>query len=254
MSAALAAEWLKLRTLRGTWAALATLALGLAGLAVLTWYAADVAGGGARVALSPTEPLAAELAALCLGIAGILAVTSEYTPGTLSLTLLVTPRRGRLAAAKAITAGGLAAAAGTAAVVVTWWTGRLLAAGRPLEVFSDPARHSAQVLAAHTAAVPAAVLAAVGLALCLRSTAASVTVLVATLYVVPILAQLVPGEVGTWVRAVQPAALPGQLAGIGNESSVYGRGLPGPAALALMLAYPAILLALGTLRLRRADA
>ena len=254
MSAALAAEWLKLRTLRGTWAALACVGLAMAGLAALTGYAAGMVARHPELEMTPVEPLASQAAQLALGIVGVLCVTSEHSPGTLRQTLLATPWRGRLVAAKAGAAGGLALAAGLVAVVGSSWLDRAVAGDHVIRLFSDAVNHSPRVLAAYVLVVPATALSAVGLALCLRSTAAAVTALVVVLEVAPIVLQAVPGPAGTWLRSLQPAALAEQVAAAGNLASIYGHALPVVAAAALLVGYPGMLLAAGTVRLRRTDA
>jgi ABC-2 type transport system permease protein len=97
-------------------------------------------------------------------------------------------------------------------------------------------------------------LAALGLGLVLRSTAGAITVIAVVLFVLPIVAQAVPGPAGTWLRAVEPGGLAGQLAGVGNPDSVFGQALSPAGALAVMIAYPAVALGAALLAVQRRDA
>jgi ABC-2 type transport system permease protein len=259
MRAVVAAEWLKLRTLRGAALGAGVVALAVIGAAALTVYTTRLYDGlepGRRshLEVSPLEPLVTQVAEIALGVVAVLVMSTEHREGTLRLTLTTVPRRGRLAAAKALVVGAAATVIALAAVFGTLGIGSLLIGDRRIELLTDPEFHTPALLTARALTVPMIALIGLGLAMCLRSTAASVTTLVTVLLVVPLLAQAVPGVAGRWLRAVEPEALAGQAAGAGNPYSVYGSGLPTWVAALLMIAYPALSLASGTYVLRRRDA
>lgn len=126
MTRLLAAELLKLRTLRSTWG-FALVAFLLAALTT----AGSIGGTQAderrdpefqfRVVLDAAFP-----AALLSLLLGVIIVTNEFRHGTIARTLLATPRRGRLVAVKLL--AGAATGAGlilvtlvvTASTVVVW--------------------------------------------------------------------------------------------------------------------------------------
>lgn len=114
MTAALHAEWIKLRSLRSTHLTMVcAIALG-AGLGVLdtasvahhwaTMSAAD------RAAFDPVGDSFTGLvfAQLAFGVLGVLAISSEYGTGMIRTTLTAIPRRGALFAAKALVVGAVA--------------------------------------------------------------------------------------------------------------------------------------------------
>ena len=94
-------EWLKLATTRSPWAVIAGL---LALSAVITPFEmANIAGG--RSAMAAREALAIGpgfVTALALLIVGALAATAEHRYRTADSTYLITPRRGRILAAKLV--------------------------------------------------------------------------------------------------------------------------------------------------------
>lgn len=121
----LASEWTKLRSVRAPYLALLA---GLVVTGVFTFYYASIA----RINALPVQPVgnAATASAVVTQFAFVVmatvAVTSEYSTGTVRATLLWVPRRHRVQAAKALVVGAVAcvggavfAAAGTA---VAWGT------------------------------------------------------------------------------------------------------------------------------------
>jgi hypothetical protein len=257
--AALAAEWLKLRTMRATLIGGLVVVLAVAGAAALVSYGVGVYDGleparRSQFALSRLEPVVALVAQIALGVVAVLVMATEHREGTLRLTLTVTPRRYRLAAAKTAVAAVPALLLGGGAVLATFAIGHALVGDRDIQVFTDPPLSTPAVLVANALAVPMITVTAVGLAMWLRSTAASVTTVVMIVFVLPMLAQAVPDPAGRWIRSVQPAALADQAAWLDAAYSVYGDALPPWAAIALMVAYPVVSVAVGALVLARRDA
>jgi ABC-2 type transport system permease protein len=110
-------EWLKLATTRGPWAVIAGL---LALSALITVFEMAEIGGG-RSAMAAREALAIGpgfITPLVLLVLGALAVGGEYRHRTAISTYLITPRRGRILAAKLVahaTFGAVVAGLGIAA-------------------------------------------------------------------------------------------------------------------------------------------
>jgi ABC-2 type transport system permease protein len=128
MSNLLAAELLKLRTLRSIWGYL-LVTLALAGL----FTAGSIGGESEEGRLDPDyqfrlvldSAFATSILALLLGI---VLFTNEYRHGTITRTLLVTPRRNRMLAAKLVIGGVagvalMAIALVVAAIVAVIWLG-----------------------------------------------------------------------------------------------------------------------------------
>lgn len=106
-------EWRKLRTVRSTWWILAVFAAGMVGIAIVAG-----AGGPTRPdpSYDPTETGFAGLALgqLVIGILGVLALSSEFSSGSIRATFAAVPRRGRVLAAKAVVFAAVTLAAGEA--------------------------------------------------------------------------------------------------------------------------------------------
>lgn len=105
MTGLLRSEWIKLRSVRSTY-----LTFGLTVLISVAGGAAIAASVGAAVkdgrwygVYDPTAAsfFALPFAQLALAVGGVLAASSEYSTGTIRMSLVAVPRRGRFLAAKA---------------------------------------------------------------------------------------------------------------------------------------------------------
>ncbi|MFF1411296.1 ABC transporter permease [Streptomyces sp. NPDC058289] len=114
---ALAAEWTKLWSVRAPYFCLL---VGIAITGVFTYYYAAIA----RINEQPIQPVgnaaaaSAVLAQFAVVILATVAVTSEYSTGSVRASLLWVPRRHRVHAAKAVVVGGVAFVAGTGYAIV----------------------------------------------------------------------------------------------------------------------------------------
>jgi hypothetical protein len=97
-------EWIKLRSLRSTWLTLAIAVAASAGIA-LAIGSSSTTSGGMFVGNTLVGML---IGVLLIGVAGVLAMTSEYTSGTIRATFAAAPRRLRVLAAKAAVVGAVA--------------------------------------------------------------------------------------------------------------------------------------------------
>lgn len=149
MTGLVAAELLKLRTIRGTWGYILT-AVGLAALVTAGTIGSgsqqDRLGEGFQSQLVRDAAGATTILAILLGIA---LVTNEFRHGTITPALLVTPHRVRLLAAKllAATATGMALALialFVIAAIAVVWLGLIEV---PLQ-FGDAAGAAGQILVA----------------------------------------------------------------------------------------------------------
>jgi ABC-2 type transport system permease protein len=119
--AALQSEWTKLRTVRSTWIIIAlaiSLSIGFSALvALVTGLTFDDWNETARASFDPVgNSMAGLLFSMTLLIVlGVTAVTSEYGSGMIRTTLIVSPRRTRVFAAKATIVGALGIAIGAIA-------------------------------------------------------------------------------------------------------------------------------------------
>jgi ABC-2 type transport system permease protein len=176
-------EWLKLATTRAPWVIVAGV---LALTALITPFAmAEIGHGSASRAADAREALAIGpgfITSLLLLLLGALATAGEFHHRTIARTYLITPRRGRVLAAKLIahaSLGGVVAAIGAA---ISFPVVLLMARGDDLTVASNS--HLAAVALALVAGGALASVIGVAAGSILRhQTAAIVVILVWTLLV-----------------------------------------------------------------------
>lgn len=193
-------EWTKLATLRSTWVLLLVVVVLGVGVATLSGWgvsqALDAASEGQTppggppggFQTGPTGQLvpilsSTSLAALLLAVLGGLAVTGEYATGTITATLTAVPRRWAVLAAKAlvlVVLGGVVALAVSVAALL------LGASFFPADVrvgLGDEGVLGAVL--ANAASMVSLALLGLGVGAVLRSTAGTITLLVALVFVAP---------------------------------------------------------------------
>jgi ABC-2 type transport system permease protein len=192
---ALRAEWTKLRTLAGTWWLL---------LAVIALTVAVAAGCGqdpAKIALSGID-----LSQAVVAILAVLAISGEYSTGMIRTTLTAMPRRLSVLAAKAVVVAALTFAAGMVGAGASMLAGRLILPGRgftpphgypPLSLASGPDLRAAVGSVLYLTLIA---LLALGVAAAVRDSAVSIGLVLALLYLFPVIASaLTP----SWSRHLQ---------------------------------------------------
>lgn len=238
---AVATEWIKLRTSRAAWycliaaAAMLPVAAGIAWTASQAWDALppDERTG----AISPLTQLASWGMTLALGVMGALSVSREYSSGMIRTTFTALPSRGRVLAAKAVVCGAIASVTALAVLVSVWWATRAVLGDRGMEGIPGPLSQEWEPIAAMAAEAAVFALLGLGLAALTRSAVASIAVLGALWYLVPMAVQFLPEPWNDRVGSVLPGGLAAQIASPGpTGGSVYGELLPPwGAALAMSL-------------------
>ncbi|MDF5756759.1 alpha/beta fold hydrolase [Spongiactinospora sp. TRM90649] len=256
MRNAIAAEWVKFRTLRSNAALLAASVSAVlvgAGMAFLVSRGFDNQSGDDLLRFDGVGPgLGAGLpvAYLVFGALGALTVTAEHATGMIGAGLVAEPRRQVYLFAKVPVVAGIGLAAGlalafgmhlAALAVFGERAGHVLLSGETLAVpVSDGPRVLAEVLLAG-ASVPLVALVGLGLGALIRSTAGTLVTLIVIVFALPVAAQALPGVWRARIGSFMIESLPGQIAGSG------GPGVLSPvAALAVLVAYPVAALALGS--------
>jgi ABC-2 type transport system permease protein len=183
----LAAEWVKLRSVRSTYVAAGVAVVAGIGLGLLdTWSAAH---GWATMTADQRESFdpigdslsGFQLGELAFGVLGVLAATSEYATGTIGATLTANPRRGDAFAAKALVIGAATLLGGQLLVITAWLVCRPVLATRDLSVgLDDPGVLRALVSAGLYLFVVAMV--GLGIGALLRHTATAVAALFALVF------------------------------------------------------------------------
>jgi ABC-2 type transport system permease protein len=256
MTAALRAEWTKLRTLAGTgWLLLGAVVLTI-GVSAAVAAAVHVTSGTGQ------DPTKLALTGIYLGqtifaVLAVLVISEEYGTGMIRTTLTAMPRRFVLLAAKAVNVAGLTLVAGCLAVAACLLVGRLLLPGAGL----DPAHGYALVSISHSPTLRAAVgsvaylvlvaLLSLGAATAIRDTAVSIGAVLALLYLPPILAQAVSDPLRRHLQQIAP-----MTAGLAIQATTDLRSLPiAPwAGLGVLAAWAAVSLVVGGMLLRLRDA
>lgn len=249
------AEWLKLRTIRSTPAILAFACLLTAGFAAL------IADGNTTRTGPQFDPVAMCLSGLVFGqylfaVFGALAMTGEYSSGTIRGTLAAVPRRVSFLAGKAI---AVAAVAATAALVVIACSLALCEA-----FFFHHAPHAAltsapviRVLGESVLILVIASLAGLGVGAMVRNTAFALVALAVLFFLaLPLVSQLPAGVVRIWAGWLLPwisTAWAVRSAPMTHYAVVHNA--PGPySGVAAFAAEAGILLAAAAFALTRRDA
>ncbi len=223
---ALRSEWTKLRTLRScVCTAVAAVVLGL-GMALL--FSSGTGEGYAdltaaeRADFDPTLTSlrgATMFAQIAIGALGAMTVTSEYATGMICTSLAVVPRRSRLFAAKAVLVGLVGLSLGLVISFLGFFLGRrsLAEAGAPYAGIGDP--NALRAALGGTLYLALAGLLGVALGFLLRSTAATVTLLIVVTVIIPYLfGPFLPGA----VRFLWPTLAGTQMMAAGAQPWVGG--------------------------------
>lgn len=242
------AEWFKLRSLRSTtWTLLATV-LGSLGVTVLATN--SVQRHGPSVGFDPTNHSLTGLAlgSLTIGVLGVLAITAEYSSGTIRSTLAATPRRPVLFGAKAIVVGLVSLVVGEVLTFACFAIGQGVLSGRaPTASLSDPGVVRALVLTGAYLALLG--LFGLGLGVIIRHTAGAIATYVGVIFLIPIFLQPLSSS-GNPGRFAPEQMLANSVAAVVPQSGQ----VTAPIACLLMVAYCAVVLAAAMMLLRARDA
>jgi hypothetical protein len=182
-----------------------------------------------------------ELGALFAGLAGAMSITGEIRYGTIRPTFLVTPRRGRVITANAITSGLIGLGFGLAAEALTIGAGNMALAARGIPVRLDAGDYAQLIVGGGAAAALWAPI-GLGLGALLRNHVATLVGIFAWLLFVEGLLFGVLPNASRFLPGVAGAA----IAGVTTTGEV--RPLLAPALGALLLAgYAAAAIAAGVI-------
>lgn len=250
-----ASEWTKLRSLRSTQWTLLALVVTSIGLAALgcavnahdwpNFTAAD------RASWDPTNTSLSGtiLGQLAIGVFGVLAITAEYSSGTIRASLTAVPRRTRWFVAKASVYGLAALVVGEVVSFASFLMGQAIFSGR---VPSASLTNLEVVRAVGLAGVYLSLVCLLAMALgtILRHTAAAITVVVALLLVVPGVVSALPGGIQNSVGRFLPEQLGGSSMGaVVPEPHAFGPWV----ATGLLTSYVLAVLVGAVALLRRRD-
>jgi ABC-2 type transport system permease protein len=259
VACALHAEWTKLRTVRGpAWLLAALVALTIAVSVLVIAPASCPAGTACSVDEAKLSLTGIQAGQAIVAVLAVLAISGEYSTGMIRVTLTAMPRRTTVLAAKAALLTGLVLAAGAVAVAGCVLAGRLILPGRGL----DPAHGFALLSLASAAVLRAAggsvlylaliALLSLGVSTMVRDSAVAIGIVLALLYLFPIVANVVTNE--TWHRHLEQIGP--MTAGLAIQATTDLSSLPiSPwAGLGVLAAWAGGALLAGGLLLRLRDA
>ncbi|MEU4619268.1 ABC transporter permease [Actinoplanes sp. NPDC023801] len=251
---AVAAEWMKVRTLRSTWAFLAGGVIATALGALILFFLVqsyDAATPAERANYETADPTVVTMPFVMffVGAIGAMLITSEYTTRSIGPALLAVPQRYLLFGAKATVAGLTGLVCGAVFALLAFADARLLLGNRPQPINPWPQWTDAvpTVLCA-TLVVMVTCMVAMGIGAVVRSTAAALTTLGGLVLVAPIFAHFLPT---VWQLRLASVLLPNltpQLAG-SNHPYLLSQG----GAAAVTAGYVLLALAAGAISSRRRD-
>jgi ABC-2 type transport system permease protein len=252
----LGSEWTKLTTVRSTvWTLLATAVVGIGLGAIVTsaqasrWTSRTLA---AQATFDPTRSSLSGLlfAQLAIGVLGVLVISAEYSTGTIRATFSAIPNRPVVLVAKVVVFGAVTLVVSEIVSFVAFFVGQGILNGKtPTAALSDPG-----VLRAVFGGglyLLALGLLALGLASIIRVTAASISTFVGLLFILPLVADVLPSSYSSDVSRFLPAT----IGTVMMSGHYHGTDTFGPwTSFALLGGYAVIALLVGGMLLSRRDA
>ncbi|GAB3477565.1 ABC transporter permease [Amycolatopsis cihanbeyliensis] len=245
--AAVAAEWTKLRALRSTWLTLLIAAVAGIGFSALLALAI---GSGAEMSeqqRADIDPAGGAVAGMTFAVVlfivlGVNAAAPEFSSRMIGVTLTVTPRRGRLVAAKAIVLGLLTLVAGALCAVVSFFVGGAVLSGHGVTMPGLGEPLVLGVLVGWTAQLVTFALLGLAVALLLRSAAGAIALLLALLFLPVMFGGMLPDWVSEGVIRFLPGSIAENLTTAEPDPDSLTYLPPGVAGL-LLVAWVVLLLA-----------
>jgi ABC-2 type transport system permease protein len=251
------AEWTKFWSVRSTMWTFMALVVVTIGISALLCLAVAVNWSDIKPAdRAQIDPVSQSLSGIFLGqmaiiVLGALAISSEYSTGGIRTTFTAVPQRLRLLGAKALVLTVMAFVAGVVTMFPSFWLGqRVLAtadAHPPINVsLSDP--NVLRAVLGGALYVAACGLLGFALGALLRHTAGAITVAIGIVFVLPIVANFLPGTWGDNVGKVLNAG-----SAISNTRHIDGQFAPWT-GYAVFSLWWIVLLAVAGVLIRRRDA
>ncbi|MFF7611501.1 ABC transporter permease [Streptomyces lavendulae] len=179
----LAAEWIKMRSLRSTWWTIALTALFVIGCATVASLA-DHGGTSGFLPFDAFTPGAYMTLMLVSGSVGAVTIVSEHGSGLIRTTMVAVPARHAVVLAKAVVLAAVWTAVGTVISLAAFLASQAVLDGRHAGV---PLTHPgvARALVASALLAPACALVGLGLGALIRHTPGSVAATLFTLVMLP---------------------------------------------------------------------
>jgi ABC-2 type transport system permease protein len=254
----LLAEWTKLRSVRSTvWSVIVFVVVTvgftslITGLIAANWPQASPSDRAATLA----DPVATILGTglyfgqLVICALGVLTISAEYSSGTIRASLLAVPRRLPMLAAKGVVFALLVLIVGELAAFGSFFAGSAMLHAHAPVALSDPGVARAVLGAGLYLAVLGLFAMAIGALL--RHTAAGISTAIGVVFVLPIIAGLLPGSWGQHIYNYLPSVAGAML---GQAQQGADQVLTPWQGFAVLCGWTALLLAAAFYLLRRRDA
>jgi ABC-2 type transport system permease protein len=258
---ALRSEFTKIRSVRSTYWTLLVMIVLTVVLGAVASYGTTKSHQGPSFDPASWSLGGVWLTELLIGVVGTLVITSEYSTGMIRTSLTALPQRGLLMAAKVAVLAAVAFVTGLISSFAAFFTGQaILSSHHTNTTLSHPGVLRAVIGGALFLTVGG--LLALGIGLLIRHTAGALTAMVAVLFLLPLLGNLLPhswqGHVNKWL----PTAAGAQIWTAvhpphANSPSPIGAGGPMFApwtGFAVFCGYAAIALTVGLILFRKRDA
>ena len=261
------AEWVKLRSLRGSWIVLLAAIGSTVAFTLLICSAVDTAGGTpgctpGRAGCGNEDVVLMSLGGAYVGQVafvafGVMAITSEFGTGLIRTTFLADPVRRRALLAKATVIGGAASVAGIVAVVASFLLGQQILHGNgfvpengyPVASLTDPA--AIRAIVGTVVYFVLLTLLSLGVASIVKRGAGAIAIVLGVLYLPMIASLLVPDPLREQLQVAFP-----MMAGLSVQGTVPGTDIVpiGPwAGLGVAAAWASVAVITGALLVRRRD-
>jgi ABC-2 type transport system permease protein len=258
---ALRSEFTKIRSVRSTYWTLLIMIVATVGLGTISSYGTTRSHQGLYFDAASWSLGGVWLTQLLIGVVGTLVITSEFSTGMIRTSLTALPQRSLLMAAKVVVLAAVAFATGLIGSFASFFVGQqIMSSHHTSTTLSHPGVLRAVIGGALFLTVGG--LLAFGIGLLIRHTAGALTAMVAVLFLLPLLGNLLPtswqDHVDKWLPTAAGAQIwtavhPPHL----NSASPIGAGGPMFApwtGFAVFCAYAAIVLVAGLTLFRKRDA
>lgn len=254
---ALACEWIKLRSVRSTYLALAAAAVAAVAVGYLVTH--YVAATTNWATLSPHakaewDPVSYSLgglaiAQLAFGTLGVLVISSEYATGLIRTTFAAVPQRRTVLAAKATVAGALTLVAGEATAFAAFFGGQWALSAKHLNAaLTDPGVLRGVLAAGLYLAIITVV--GLGLGAIIRHTAGAIAALFVLVFLIPQVIHAMPAPWATRIGKYMLDNAGQQMTALHGASAYFPPGR----SLIVCLAYAAVALAAAAILITLRDA
>jgi ABC-2 type transport system permease protein len=208
----MSAEWTKIRSVRSTiWTLtlFVVLTLGLTALftwlSVSNWTGPRAADRDARIVLDPVGFILGSglgLGQLTIAVLGVLVITTEYSTGVIRASLLAVPRRLEMLAAKIVVFAALMIVVAEIIAFGSFFIGSALLHSRVSVSLGD--RNVTRAVVGAGLYLTVLGLFSLAIGALIRHTAGAITTAIGVVFVLPILAGLLPGSWGAHVNGYLP--------------------------------------------------